>query len=129
MCGEQICASFPRYGPAGSPPRVRGTGQGHIQHHDENRITPACAGNSPSLHLHNEGRKDHPRVCGEQRPPGTPPAAPSGSPPRVRGTGMVFENVVGQTRITPACAGNSMVMKRLEALYEDHPRVCGEQRR
>ena len=30
-------------------------------------------------------------------------------------------------RITPACAGNSAELERLEALYEDHPRVCGEQ--
>ena len=32
-----------------------------------------------------------------------------------------------ETRITPACAGNSYSAKKILSLSEDHPRVCGEQ--
>ena len=66
VCGEQQnpgrLGAFLR----GSPPRVRGTasaiGLGTIGE----RITPACAGNSPFGCRQCAGQKDHPRVCGEQ---------------------------------------------------------------
>ena len=45
----------------------------------------------------------------------------------MRGTAEELKGFDLRNRITPACAGNRMVMERLEALYEDHPRVCGEQ--
>ena len=50
-----------------------------------------------------------------------------GSPPRVRGTG-VLEFLQGIfARITPACAGNRTNQAPLDYLFRDHPRVCGEQ--
>ncbi len=30
------------------------------------------------------------------------------------------------TRITPACAGNTIIARAAAARFEDHPRVCGE---
>ena len=66
-------------------------------------ITPACAGKSAWHCIRNTVGKDHPRVCGEKRPPGSWLKTPTGSPPRVRGKGR------HQLR---DCI--------------DHPRVCGE---
>ncbi len=105
VCGEQIKGSRPGRGPPGSPPRVRGTVQGHIQHHDENRITPACAGNRPLLPPAPQVAQDHPRVCGEQASGGMYSSITLGSPPRVRGTGPRRSRALSG-RITPACAGN-----------------------
>ena len=49
-----------------------------------------------------------------------------GSPPRVRGKDSIRQRVVGQLRITPACAGKRYAVGMSEIASEDHPRVCGE---
>jgi len=51
----------------GSPPRVRGTGIDLPDGVDDNRITPACAGNRDDPEVREIVLWDHPRVCGEQR--------------------------------------------------------------
>ena len=51
-----------------------------------------------------------------------------GSPPRVRGTGTAVAGDSNTVGITPACAGNSIIPWLIKQLYQDHPRVCGEQR-
>ena len=51
-----------------------------------------------------------------------------GSPPRVRGTVLDYVPRVGVSGITPACAGNSFQFCRKQSIFQDHPRVCGEQR-
>ena len=71
--------------------------------------------------------KDHPRVCGEQGQIVVTGGHLLGSPPRVRGTGFTIYTQHQTIRITPACAGNSIVHIALGWLGEDHPRVCGEQ--
>ena len=50
-----------------------------------------------------------------------------GSPPLARGT--VQLTTIGHmgARITPACAGNSCLARRLLFDVEDHPRLRGEQ--
>ena len=50
-----------------------------------------------------------------------------GSPPRVRGTVAAIVEDGGRNRITPACAGNRVILPDLEQVDRDHPRVCGEQ--
>ena len=52
-----------------------------------------------------------------------------GSPPRVRGTGRYSRGGDYPMRITPACAGNRRRGCEDPVCGEDHPRVCGEQRR
>ena len=52
--------------------------------------------------------------------------APTGSPPRVRGKARVICVTPPTERITPACAGKSIVTATRKADEEDHPRVCGE---
>ena len=127
MCGEQpIHFSHTQPSP-GSPPRVRGTVAGLPFVAVFNGITPACAGNSacrPGSWGHME---DHPRVCGEQGAGDLVQGLPVGSPPRVRGTGKWQKCLGLKNRITPACAGNSLLFRRIRNGIRDHPRVCGEQ--
>ena len=72
----------------------------------QNRITPACAGNSCSTAGGAFCYWDHPRVCGEQYANPRSIDMDGGSPPRVRGTerhAAFYHSLPG---ITPACAGN-----------------------
>ena len=54
--------------------------------------------------------KDHPRVCGEQGKLRCSIGHGRGSPPRVRGTDLYQALQNDRTRITPACAGNSLLL-------------------
>ena len=90
-------------------------------------ITPACAGNSCTKLNKLTSKKDHPRVCGEQKIPETAFQEIQGSPPRVRGTAQLVRDYDLIARITPACAGNRPRESCTAQGREDHPRVCGEQ--
>ena len=46
MCGEHPDASPSVKSTSGSSPHVRGTLRRHLQHHADNGIIPACAGNT-----------------------------------------------------------------------------------
>ena len=48
-------------------------------------ITPACAGKSHDKDKGAEGKRDHPRMCGEKAIDAGRTFAESGSPPHVRG--------------------------------------------
>ena len=50
-----------------------------------------------------------------------------GSPPLARGTVLFARAISCGDRITPACAGNSIPMKRSYVKVGDHPRLRGEQ--
>ena len=66
-------------------------------------------------------------MCGEQPPNRRQRKPLKGSPPRVRGTEGRFLPSKTTTRITPACAGNSVSPRSKPFVLKDHPRVCGEQ--
>ena len=66
-------------------------------------------------------------MCGEQIPLGLVRHFAEGSPPRVRGTGVLIFKWSEVQRITPACAGNSRGHRQPDRGNQDHPRVCGEQ--
>ena len=66
-------------------------------------------------------------MCGEQAVCLTSWCRMSGSPPRVRGTGLNRGILQIVNRITPACAGNSRQKTARRRSGWDHPRVCGEQ--
>ena len=109
VCGEQSNGGTNGSSQGGSPPRVRGTGPGRKTSFAPCRITPACAGNRwPKIgtRLH---RWDHPRVCGEQPSAHPVEVRVAGSPPRVRGTVLIPPSSDPRPRITPACAGNSLL--------------------
>ena len=127
VCGEQDILDWLQPDWVGSPPRVRGTAvqiPGNIR---EVRITPACAGNSRRPTYKGLRSGDHPRVCGEQYDRLMETSCIEGSPPRVRGTAPEDKPVETNKRITPACAGNSILHCANMLHLKDHPRVCGEQ--
>ena len=90
---------------------------------------------------------DHPRVCGEKVDLARMPASKPGSPPRMRGKGIVLVCVGHVHGITPAYAGKSYRLLKVFVSkpgspprmrgkvlfcplscfqFKDHPRVCGE---
>ena len=129
MCGENICYRV-RYGlPKGSPPRVRGKLFIKALPPSCIRITPACAGKTPTERRKTHEQQDHPRVCGENFPGVPSVKATVGSPPRVRGKLCIKSSLSCIFRITPACAGKTCTEPLLKHGREDHPRVCGENSR
>ncbi len=127
MCGEQWLTAESCIRLGGSPPRVRGTAKEQARGQSLYRITPACAGNSIYHKPREKRRQDHPRVCGEQASFQRECKPLRGSPPRVRGTGLIEVFAALLDRITPACAGNSGPAIARVRIQKDHPRVCGEQ--
>ena len=106
MCGEKASPVFFALFLSGSPPRVRGKEHRPESKFRPGRITPACAGKSPSSVVLLLPVRDHPRVCGEKNLTLNYEDMQKGSPPRVRG--KVFH-----------------LFYRFR-LCGDHPRVCGE---
>ena len=49
-----------------------------------------------------------------------------GSPPRVRGKQVAPKKPAKYYRITPACAGKTVLLRLKRLRAKDHPRVCGE---
>ena len=128
MCGEKDLAGGAQTLLAGSPPRVRGKACKPFQFPHFQGITPACAGKR--LHC---GRwvlhcGDHPRVCGEKTGLHHQKQGNEGSPPRVRGKAQNAQGQPFDVRITPACAGKSLLNRHSTTPFGDHPRVCGEKR-
>ena len=64
---------------------------------------------------------------GEQLAPRIKKLVSLGSPPLARGTDVVTEPELKKLGITPACAGNRMMMGFPEGWTRDHPRLRGEQ--
>ena len=126
VCGEKYHHESPFKGEAGSPPRVRGKGTIMKRWHAVAGITPACAGKRISGRWPIHDQWDHPRVCGEKRSLRLRCPAALGSPPRVRGKGVLSHLLDFVHGITPACAGKSFVVALFGAAFRDHPRVCGE---
>ena len=105
-CGEQILSHLYHLSFVGSPPHMRGTDSETLPVAKKYRITPAHAGNrSPGINTQ-EGEKDHPRTCGEQRSLRTASGQTAGSPPHMRGTVVYMLPRTQRDRITPAHAGN-----------------------
>ena len=129
VCGEKGPEHMRRGGLKGSPPRVRGKVSAGDLEYLYKRITPACAGKSEPAFPRAMGCSDHPRVCGEKTHRIASGRKKFGSPPRVRGKGLVFGVGDQVHRITPACAGKSLVNAWEGDRDEDHPRVCGEKQR
>ena len=65
VCGEYAPAVVAGAVEVGSPPRVRGILFTELAADRDQRITPACAGNTPTVPGCTASAKDHPRVCGE----------------------------------------------------------------
>ena len=112
MCGEKMMKAGSNCAMLGSPPRMRGKGCRDKVKHCFHGITPAYAGKRAGCLSQCPQGWDHPRVCGEKQHHVTVRAATLGSPPRMRGKGVVYVFVSEKFGITPAYAGKS--------LYRDH---------
>ena len=92
---------------SGSPPLARGILTDRARGRMENRITPACAGNTElKRESLNEG-EDHPRLRGEYCVHQVRESRSPGSPPLARGIHHDRKTDRLDNRITPACAGNT----------------------
>ena len=126
VCGEKFPSKLLSVVILGSPPRMRGKG---IQQSDSRvavGITPAYAGKREGRAISCASFWDHPRVCGEKGTGLTNVTSPMGSPPRMRGKGLVVRAALPARRITPAYAGKSRAVIGGGHALQDHPRVCGE---
>ena len=110
----------------GSPPRMRGKQGFPFANCVRRRITPADAGKTTIPPAVCTGRKDHPRGCGENTICGYRRLPAPGSPPRMRGKQPAAAAECSARRITPADAGKTFYMQRLQPQAKDHPRGCGE---
>ena len=125
--GEQIRQDRECARSLGSPPLARGTGIPRTSTTTWFRITPACAGNSCFGVPLSSGHWDHPRLRGEQIADAEKYAKWAGSPPLARGTAARRHTRPLSCRITPACAGNSLIRFAWFLTGKDHPRLRGEQ--
>ena len=110
----------------GSSPPTRGTQRDAWKTSFRRGITPAYAGNTiDDCHIGIYGR-DHPRLRGEHW--NTYPCDPFnwGSPPPTRGTLLRFNIACDCLRITPAYAGNTLIIICVTLYPRDHPRLRGE---
>ena len=126
MCGEKQKRKLCLEDFLGSPPHVRGKVRRHRNDYLSVRITPACAGKSFLILDMNRFPKDHPRLCGEKGLWQCSQISIPGSPPHVRGKGEHKRKSTRGNRITPACAGKSLLQNVKQFYIQDHPRMCGE---
>ena len=105
---------------------MRGKAVFPARQHRTAGITPACAGKSWPGYTAPCRSRDHPRACGEKFNLKEMSKTLLGSPPRVRGKGVVDVLVPEPFGITPAYAGKRTANERVHQVREDHPRMCGE---
>ena len=89
-CGEQPMGCHGMKHNPGSPPRMRGTEHVALLKHVTRQITPADAGNREKREVEAVSLRDHPRGCGEQSFCACLARNLKGSPPRMRGTAIVY---------------------------------------
>ncbi len=126
LCGEKHIILVCNLMFVGSPPPMRGKGQGHAKRVEHRRITPAYAGKSRYTIWCRCCNRDHPRLCGEKPQTSASPETHAGSPPPMRGKASTISPPLVVFRITPAYAGKSRSKRLFWLLEQDHPRLCGE---
>ena len=110
VCGKNVTIAALEISCVGSPPRVR-------EKHRQTAnllvlfgITPACAGKTYLYRLLSLGCQDHTRVCGKNNIGMTDKDLDTGSPPRVREKQPSLKSTTVLFRITPACAGKTILL-------------------
>ena len=127
VCGEEAPVFLSLMARTGSPPRMRGRVSCRVCSVFQLGITPAYAGKSAAAPLVSTPARDHPRVCGEEVQVGPHFRVKEGSPPRMRGRGIVPKIQRPGCGITPAYAGKRAFFFLHNLPFWDHPRVCGEE--
>ena len=126
VCGEHTTTPSDGSTKGDSPPRVRGARFPLPGRELCYRLTPACAGSTPTASSRSPANATHPRVCGEHRTSRYCASLRSDSPPRVRGAPATRQRHHMINRLTPACAGSTAVRGHATRPDPTHPRVCGE---
>ena len=146
MRGEDFQPHFCELRRAGSPPHARGRRPYSQRRRRAVGITPACAGKTraprPTTiragdHPRMRGedflptafatsRLDHPRMRGEDDLQSVVHFVAEGSPPHARGRRTHGRACFRRRRITPACAGKTLMLTAVMRRVTDHPRMRGE---
>ena len=105
VCGEKGRKMKQQFIGLGSPPRMRGKGDRGKPAYRQSGITPAYAGKRGAARRTRQGRRDHPRVCGEKHVFAGRYIYFVGSPPRMRGKDLLPALCGVVPGITPAYAG------------------------
>ena len=107
MRGEHttLAAQFPS--PLGSSPHARGALRDRRNRRPPRGIIPACAGSTTPARRCTAGWRDHPRMRGEHVPVVVAAHAYHGSSPHARGAPPVYDGLVHEDGIIPACAGST----------------------
>ena len=126
MRGEDFATAEALVAAVGSPPHARGRRSPGSSTEGRRRITPACAGKTTWLPGCYQQIGDHPRMRGEDHPGRHPSGIHEGSPPHARGRPVSGAGDYAEERITPACAGKTIVSLPVAPQQKDHPRMRGE---
>ena len=115
---DEIAGITPAHAGKGWRSSVRPKGDG---------ITPAHAGKRDDALIDGLIHEDHPRMCGEKRKDRLDYSTCRRDHPRVCGEKNLHIHLPSYLyRITPACAGKSLLFGSFQAGRWDHPRMCGE---
>ena len=120
-CGEKERVSRCACWTEGSPPHMRG--KDSVMHclQGVHGITPAHAGKRAGARTLDAMAGDHPRTCGEKMLSIRRESAVLGSPPHMRGKGVVYPCILYGHGITPAHAGKSIAIRHLFILVVGSP--------
>ena len=105
---------------------MRGTRTMSLKSSLDGGIIPAHAGNTKMPRHRKPACRDHPRACGEHSIIFFLRLSVKGSSPRMRGTRVLIQRLIGLYRIIPAHAGNTISVPASSLTGGDHPRACGE---
>ena len=126
-CGEQADARYSAAFNVGSSPRVWGTGVRLSLYGPLHRFIPTRVGNRSRHGGACYHSTVHPHACGEQGTLEAPAGAPSGSSPRVWGTGSRACSLASGCRFIPTRVGNRPRQRASTFQRTVHPHACGEQ--
>ena len=126
MCGKYWFIMAKSIKTTGSPPHVREIQTFLSGRTFAYRITPACAGNTGTIQGVTIEGEDHPRMCGKYCVVPNLCWFQQGSPPHVREIRKEMPRKTNLSRITPACAGNTIIAITRRKATKDHPRMCGK---
>ena len=126
VCGENAQVTSWCLDGGGTSPRMRGKHVSGYGVFDKERNIPAYAGKTLLPPLHKRLEQEHPRVCGENRMIPRSATFTLGTSPRMRGKLDYNPRSQIKFRNIPAYAGKTGGNDLDRQIFEEHPRVCGE---
>ncbi len=128
MRGKHVRAVSPGQFSAGSSPHARETPELLETLRAQNRLIPACAGNTVKLAPSWRNTTAHPRMRGKHESTPVSVSDSHGSSPHARETPQQRRAASRNERLIPACAGNTCCGPRNRRLWPAHPRMRGKHR-